>query len=458
MKRRQFLSYGAFSLLAPWHNLVNASADTSPWLASAASQSGQFKLIPQASQWQLAPELPDTEIWSYAENSFSPVISVLQGDTLNVQVTNKLMESTSVHWHGIRLPQNMDGVPGVSQPPISPSASFNYQFKVEDAGTYWFHPHINSTEQLGRGLVGALVVQEPSYPVDRDEVLLLNDWLFNEELHIIDQFSSPRDMSHDGRFGNVITVNGKYRPTFALRPNERVRLRFVNGATARFFRPAFTQSVTAYIIAIDGHPIEPKPYTGLLLAPGMRCDIVVDAGSVSSETVIGDTAYEPTGICRWLANGQSVRPVAITTPPPKLPDNPIAQPNLNKAIDLELRLDGGAMSTAMMKGMASGQFWYLNDQQADKEAILNKPLMSLKLNQSYRMKIINNTRFVHPMHLHGHTFQLLQETPYWTDTALVMPGKTTEIAFVADNPGMWMLHCHVLGHQASGMMATIEVV
>lgn len=458
MRRRQLLSYGAISLLTPWPNLLRASEGASPWLAPATSQSGQFKLAPQASQWQLAPELPSTDIWTYAENSFSPVISVQQGDTLDVQVTNKLMESTSVHWHGIRVPNNMDGVPGISQPPIAPGESFNYQFKVDDAGTYWFHPHINSTEQLGRGLVGALVVQESSYPVDRDEVILLNDWLVDEELNIIDQFSSPRDMSHDGRFGNVITVNGKYRPTFHLRPNERVRFRFINGATARIFRPSLPQQVKAYIIAIDGHPIEPKPYTGQLLAPGMRCDIVVDAGSTASETVMGDTAYEPTGICRWLVSGQAVRSAPLTNPPPRLSDNPIAKPDLNRAIDLELRLDGGAMTMAMMKGMQSGQYWYLNDQQIDQDTLLNKPLMSLQLHQSYRMKIVNNTRFAHPMHLHGHTFQILQDIPYWTDTALVMPGQTTEIAFVADNPGIWMLHCHVLGHQASGMMASIEVV
>lgn len=458
MKRRQFLSYGAASLLTPWSKMVSADTDPSPWLVAAQKQHGQFQLSPQATHWQLASELPITSIWSYAEKSFSPIISMQQGDTLDVQVTNNLTQSTSVHWHGIRLPHNMDGVPGISQPAIAPDATFNYQFKLEDAGTYWFHPHINSTEQLGRGLAGPLVVREPSYPVDRDEVLLLNDWLVDEELNIIDQFASPRDMSHDGRFGNVATVNGKYRPTFNLRPNERVRLRFINGATARFFRPAFASDVHAYIIAIDGHPIDPKPYTGLMLAPGMRCDIVIDAGLAGNEAIIGDTAYEPIGICRWLVEGQSTRSTPLTTPPPRLPDNPLSQPDLTRATELELRLEGGAMTMAMMKGMVTGQYWYLNDQQVAKDSLLDNPLMSLKLNQSYRMKIINNTRFAHPMHLHGHTFKVLQDLPYWTDTALVMPGQTTEIAFVADNPGIWMLHCHVLGHQASGMMASIEVV
>lgn len=458
--RRKILQYGTLSLLAPWSLNSNAGVVATPWLRNSDDSLGVQKLTPQVTNWHLFDDLPSSSIWSYKQDSFAPIIHAKQGEELSVKVDNNLPESTTVHWHGIRVPNEMDGVPTASQPAIGQGDSFTYSYLPQDAGTYWYHPHINSTEQVSRGLVGPLVVHEQQdYPVDRDVVLVLNDWLLNDDMSLSDNFYSRMSMSHDGRFGNVSTVNGRYNPRLRFRPYERVRLRFINAASGRFFRPDFLNIMTANLIAIDGQPVAPRPYKGLTLAPGMRCDVVVDmgAGAKGDAVQIADSAYKPVRLMQIQVDGQPVRNSSLTTMPQQLPRNPLAQPDLRRAKSLNLSLEGGAMSMSMMKGMATGMFWSLNGRALKTVHSDTKPLMNLELNQSYRIKIKNNTNFAHPMHLHGHTFKVLNEEPYWTDTALLLPGKETEIAFVADNPGTWMLHCHVLSHQASGMMATVEV-
>ena len=135
---------------------------------------------------------PKTPVWAFNDQVPGPVIRARQGDRLRIEAINALSEPTTIHWHGLRVPVGMDGVPYLSQPPIGPGQRFVYEFDLNDAGTYWYHPHINSSEQVGRGLYGALIVEEAEPPeVDRELLWVLDDWRLNQEAAILSLRQSP---------------------------------------------------------------------------------------------------------------------------------------------------------------------------------------------------------------------------------------------------------------------------
>ncbi|WP_437681416.1 multicopper oxidase family protein [Sorangium sp. So ce131] len=167
------------------------------------------------------------DVWAYNGQVPGPTIRVKRGERVRVTFTNRLARPTTVHWHGVRLPNGMDGVPGVTQPAVPPGGTFVYEFVPKDAGTFWFHPHLRSSEQVERGLYGALVVEDPAPPAySRDVVWVLDDWRIREGA-IDPQFNTPHDLMHDGRWGNVITVNRNIDERLAVRPGERIRLRLL---------------------------------------------------------------------------------------------------------------------------------------------------------------------------------------------------------------------------------------
>ncbi len=179
---------------------------------------------------------PETDVWCYSGQSPGPEIRVRQGDHVRIVVDNRLSEDTTVHWHGLRVPNAMDGAPDVTQPSIQPGESFSYEFAVRDAGTYWYHPHAHSAEQVGRGLAGAFIVEEQNpLPVDRDVVWVLGDWRLRRDAAIAEDFNNPMEMSMSGRIGNTVTINGRVPTRFEVRSGERIRLRLRRAAdrTAR---------------------------------------------------------------------------------------------------------------------------------------------------------------------------------------------------------------------------------
>jgi FtsP/CotA-like multicopper oxidase with cupredoxin domain len=205
--------------------------------ASSAAVASHVTLTPGKARLNLvgAPH-PDTEVWSYNASVPGPLLRARQGSRLTVSVRNRLAEPTTVHWHGIRVPNAMDGVPYVTQSPIAPGAAFTYDIPLEDAGTFWYHPHFNSNVQVGRGLAGALIVDEPAPPrVDRDLLWVLDDWRLDRQAAIAANFAHPHDLTHAGRIGNTATLNGKVRETVGVRAGERLRIRLVNVANARVF-------------------------------------------------------------------------------------------------------------------------------------------------------------------------------------------------------------------------------
>ncbi len=460
MKRRTFLktavASSAMLTTAPFSQMLFASPTS--------------RLHAQKTRLNLIPGESATEVWSFQKNAFSPVLVAEQGEELSILVKNDIDQNMTVHWHGVRVPNAMDGVPHLTQKPILEGESFRYQFASHDAGTYWYHPHTNSAEQLGRGLLGALIIKEPkAYPVDADQTIVIKDWLLDRRFQIDDDFKNWHEMSHAGRWGNVTTANGLYRPAFSFAPHSRVRLRIINGCTARDFTPDFSQFEHATLIAIDGHPVPPQPYKPWLIGSGMRIDVVVDVPATQKPLIVVDRTngvfnnQMTAQLFSIQPKGRAIRASRLQTPPPALPENPLAKPNLNLAKEHEVVLKGGMMGLGMMRGMMSQVFWSINDFSMKESSDNKKPILSLKKNQSYLFKMVNDTSFAHPIHFHGHTFQVLSfnqkalKNPYWSDTVFLNPRESADIAFVADNEGLWMFHCHILGHQVSGMMGVIEV-
>jgi FtsP/CotA-like multicopper oxidase with cupredoxin domain len=436
-----------------------------------------LKLTPGPSKAPLVPGQPETAVWAYNGTVPGPEIRVHQGSRLRVAVENRLTEDTTVHFHGLRLPNAMDGVPHLTQPPIAPGQTFSYEFDVPDAGTYWYHPHVNSAEQLGRGLSGPLIVEEREpVPVDRDIVWMLSDWRLLPDAQIRSDFGNLHDKAHNGRVGDTVTINGRVPDTFAVRRGERIRVRLVNAANARVFGLRFTGHAPM-VIAYDGQPVSPHapPDGAVVLGPAMRADLILDmTGKPGERFQIVDDYYR--GLAYRLVDlVYDGAPLRERPPdgPIALPPNTMPQPNLETATRHEVIFNGGMMGQAMMRArgmgsmmdmmemMRSGKIWFLNG--VAMMGHTTEPMLTLPRGGTGLIAMSNETTWWHPMHLHGHAFRVVSrngaQTRHreWQDTVLVGPRERVEIAFVADNPGDWMFHCHVLEHQESGMMGIIRV-
>jgi len=466
---------GAVAGMALWPMGAASAAETVEKRLVAAP--GKAPIVGQSS--------PQTAVWCYNGETPGPEIRLRQGGRLRLIAENRLPEHTTIHWHGVRVPNAMDGAPEVTQPPIQPGGSFTYEFTVPDAGTYWYHPHAHSAEQVGRGLCGAFIVEEPAPPpVDRDLVWVLGDWRLQPDASIADDFHNPMEMSMSGRIGNTVTINGRIPSKISVRSGERLRLRLINTAPARIFRLEF-KGHRPIVVAYDGQPIEPHVPEGgrVVLGPAMRADLIVDmAGEPGSTAPVIDTFYE--GLSFKLVDigytdDQPLRAQPLH-PPAKLPANTMPEPDVARAQHHDVTLTGGMMSgmgtsggmaAGMMGGtgmggmmggmMGSGAMWAINGVAAEGHSM--KPILTLVRGNTYILAIDNRTAWYHPIHLHGHSFRVITRngmtTQYqeWRDTVLIPPRERAEIAFVADNPGDWMFHCHILDHQEAGMMSVIRV-
>lgn len=459
LPRREFLIGAAAALSLP----TLARGDTTP-----------LPLVARPGTAQLTPDgYPATAIWGFDGQAPGPVLRLRRGERLARRLVNELPVPTSVHWHGIRIDNAMDGVAGLTQAPVAPGDSFDYAFDLPDAGTYWYHAHTMSYEQVARGLYGALIVEEPEAPdVDREEVLILDDWrLDRETAQLTDDFGAWHDLSHGGRMGNIVTTNGSFDLSLKVRRNERLRLRLINAANARILALALT-GLEGWVMALDGMPLDrPQPAKGeLILAPGQRMDLIVDVTADDGETA--HLAYLDDDGKWWSQVAWDITGSAASKPRPAprpLPPNPRqAVPGVAGARMVTLAMEGGAMGrlqAATFEGerlafrdlAERGQFWAFNGTVGRTDA----PLAEATLGETLRIRIVNDTVFPHAMHLHGMHFREVKNAGDGLgplrDTLLVERGETREIAFVADNPGDWLFHCHMLSHAASGMTTWIKV-
>ena len=417
---------------------------------------------------------PETAVWGYNGIVPGPELRLRQGEKLRVIVENRLPQDTTIHWHGVRVPNAMDGAPNVTQKPIQPGESFVYEYTVPDAGTYWYHPHAHSAEQVGRGLMGALIIEEPKpLAVDREVVWVLGDFRLTDDASIAGGFNNPMEISMSGRVGNTVTINGHVPDRVAVRAGERIRLRLINAAGARIFGLQF-KGHKPFVIAFDGQPVEPHPPEGgrVVLGPAMRTDLILDmTGSPGGTAPVMDTFYKDLEYKLVdLAYGDDPPLRAQSGAlPAKLPRNTMPEPEVAKAQRHEVTLTGGMMgSMGMGSGMGGmmggGSMWAINGvAMSDGHMGDMEPVLTLDRGKPYILSIDNQTAWHHPMHLHGHSFRVIarngKPTKYreWRDTELMPPRSRAELAFVADNPGDWMFHCHILAHQEGGMMSVIRV-
>jgi FtsP/CotA-like multicopper oxidase with cupredoxin domain len=437
------------------------------------------RLIAKPSQVPIVGDgRPETAVWTYGDAVPGPEIRVRQGDRVRIEINNQLPQATTIHWHGVRVPNPMDGVPHLTQPPIEPGARFVYEFEVPDAGTYWYHPHERSFEQVARGLYAPFIVEEREpIQVDRDVTWVLGDWRLNPDAQLRNDFASFSDISHNGRVGNLVTINGRVPDTFAVRGGERIRLRLINAANARIFGLDF-RGHRPWIISLDGQPVEPHAPVGgrVTIGSGMRIDVILDCGGNPGERhQIVDDFYK--GLAYRLVDLAYVDAPPLRSAPLetsiKLPPNPLAEPDLKSAVRHRIEFEGG-MNGGMVEAMLDGQrvsaqelttrhrmAWAVNGVVA--KGHMHDPMFSLERGKSYILDLHNDTAWHHPIHLHGHSFRVLARDGIptkhreWQDTVLMRQRERVEIAFVADNPGNWMIHCHVLEHQAGGMMGVIRV-
>jgi multicopper oxidase len=467
------------SQLSAVSDLVRPTAGAAvarPWEAVATGQVKDFRLTVGRTQWELGAG-KTVEAYTYNGRVPGPELRVTEGDTARIAVTNELAEPTTIHWHGVELPVGMDGVPQLSQEPIPPGGTFTYEFVATPAGTRWYHSHFNELAQQGGGLIGALIVEPRAAtgpPPDREYTLLSGEWVTATGAARQPAAPPPSSggmggmMGRDGPSGmmgsgsgrplfDTFAVNGKAypeTPPLMVRQGERVRLRLINAGatqTQAFALAGHRLTVTHS----DGNPLaRPVDAEAVLLGVGERADVEFIADNPGRWQLRGlmeghaerglavDVVYEghEAGPVQGFPPGQRFRVAryADFVGPPRGPG-----PNRT----YELTLSGGMMGS---------EVWTINGR-----SYPNTERLNVRPGEGVRLKLFNMSMEDHPMHLHGHTFQLAGiggrpvDGPL-KDTLTVRHMEQYEIEFVANNPGVWLFHCHNLEHMGGGLMAEIH--
>lgn len=419
-------------------------------------------------------------MWTLSDTTWLPTIRLNLGDQLDVVLENHLPragEHTSLHWHGIRLPNDQDGVPYLVQPPVLPGERFRYSFVPPDTGTFFFHTHCNTAEQLGRGLAGVLIVDgDTAEPYAADETIYLRDWLVDFDNGGFRNFFTTRGASRAGTYGNVRSANGYDEAEVRLPASSDCRLRLINGDPTRVMEVAIADTDAA-VIAIDGVAVPPFALESWLLAPAMRLDLAVRAPAPGATATLVDRRLPgEVRLARLIGIGPA-RPSAPFDPAP-LRAGRIPEPDLASAERLSFVFAAGAGDQPVLSiedspdgffigslCLSAESYWTINNKvwPEGERAALPPPLAILRRGGSYAFSLRNADQLMHPIHIHGHTFKVLRSDRrrlpvHHADTVLLLPDETIEVAFVADNPGRWMFHCHVIEHQKTGMMGYVEVV
>jgi FtsP/CotA-like multicopper oxidase with cupredoxin domain len=423
----------------------------------------EINLTARVETLSLSPTAPSTEVYTYDGNIPGPLIELTAGDRLVVHFTNELPEPTTIHWHGLQIPNDMDGVPNHPRPPIQPGESFTYDFVVPDAGLFWYHPHVNSVEQVGAGLYGALLVRpddESEVEAPPDEVVLvLSDIGINEEGELVDPEAGGDLGTLFGREGNLMLVNGKWRPSIDARAGITQRWRIVNAARSRYFQLELPGATFTQVGGDSGLLPEPIEHERLVVVPGQRMDVLVTPSDAEgSEQVLEWIPYDRGFGSTEFRPEEDLMQLRLIDLPPGTPTEArmtreVAPLDTSEAIPVEVRLTQMTDEEgALLMGINDIPFSELEPFPAT-------------VGQTQIWTLQNETEWNHPFHLHGFFFQEVDENdqplepPYFQDSLDVPAQETRRIALHFDErPGMWMFHCHILDHAAAGMMGLVELV
>ncbi len=456
-------------------NVLKASAAAAGsfglgWLANAA---GNALAAPEPqvlrtarTEAVLTGSAPTRNVFTYGDAGMPPVLRMKKGQPFSARLINGLDEPTTIHWHGVRVPNKMDGVPFIIQPYVYTGDHFDYAFTPPDAGTFWYHPHCNTLVQMGHGLTGVIVVENPGDPeFDAEVVLNLRDWRLGGDGQFIAQFR-PRDAAKSGTFGTVRTANWQAEPQYDAPAGGLVRLRMAMTDVTRIYSLR-VRGADAAVIAIDGNPVPQRFTLDLLqLGPGQRLDLAVrmpdEEGAVVGLEDIRGT--RPAMLATLRSVGPALKRDLRDLPP--LEPNPVARVDMKSATHIRLQLSATAenVPSDSVCGSIGYSFWAINKvpwsgDTPDPTA----PLAELKLGRSYILDVENPTPRAHPIHLHGMSFTVLSSSagpvpPLVSDTYLMLPDEKVQLGLVADSPGDWLLHCHVIEHQKTGMTSYLRVV
>lgn len=416
----------------------------------------EVNLEARVAEWEYAPGRK-VRAMTYNGSVPGPLLEGRVGDTVIVHFTNRLDQPTTIHWHGVRVPNDMDGAEAV-QTPVMPGQTFTYRFQLRDVGTYWYHPHVNEPVQMENGLYGPIVVRGEREPrVDREGVLMLDDVRLGND----GQIAPPGGLSeqHAGREGDVRVINGRQGVVLPMRAGMRQRWRVINAASARYFRLGMPGHKFVLIGTDVGFLESAREVEDVLLAPGDRADLIVTATGAPGTSVMLQTLPYDRGHGAGTVTPEDLARVEYTMDPPL----PVRDFDAPFAPIERMATDGISPRTVT--------FGERTDPMAERATFLingrsypDVPPIETRVGNTEVWDLVNDTGMDHPFHLHGYFFQVLARngTPEpvvsWEDTINLRAHERVRIAFRPEGrPGMWMYHCHILEHVANGMMGHLHV-
>jgi FtsP/CotA-like multicopper oxidase with cupredoxin domain len=493
--RRKFLRSAASTVgtASVWGGILTlAGCDANPkrenlssrpdYHRRAAEQTGPTRNLhirAEAAEVEVAPRYP-YRTWVYNGKFPGAEIRVKEGERLHIIVENNLPEETTVHWHGVPVPNPMDGVPGLTQSSIKPGEQFIYDYVASPTGTYLYHTHVGL--QLDRSLMGPLIIEEkqPHIQYDRDYVIVLDDFLPGAPKPLVTSGSIMGNGSN-GMMGGMMSGMGRgqrgmmgggmmgvemphyaglmmnaHLPedpvVFETRKGERLRLRFLNSSGASTYRVAIGGHRMA-ITHTDGRPVKPFTVDSFHIGMGERYDVLVEASNPGAWWIAGAPLQQDLPPARAILR---YRDSAQGTPtrnslPDRLESGHLldiselesleALPSAEPDQKFDFVLSGGMMSSA----------WTMNG-----EAYPDAAPVEIHEGGWVRVRMTNHSMMLHPMHLHGHFFRVANVLK---DTVIVPPmmGRRS-LQFLADNPGRWLFHCHNIYHMEAGMAREVRYV
>ena len=412
---------------------------------------------------QLKPGLRE-HAWGYNGSVPGPTLRVRAGDLVRVTLRNRLPVGTTIHWHGLAVANGEDGVAGLTQQPVPPGADATYAFLATTAGTYWYHSHERGSEQVDRGLYGALVVDPAGGPAEADGVAVLDEWPLGRSMP-----NAPGRGDFNLETYTTYSVNGRTGPAIAplsFTPGRPYRLRVVNAGYAVHL--VHVDGATPAIAALDGHEVSGPPTSSAIpIAPGERVDLLwtpadqpaalrLEEGWPPADEVT--LPLRPAGVAAGVLPPAAHHPVLDLYAYPAAAAEPAWPAGAAPTRTFDLHLGQSAAGGSMPgMGTMAGEAFTINGQ-----AFPNTPDLVVSDGDLVELRIFNDSRVEHSIHLHGHVLQVLARNGapvagvLVKDTVLVLPGTSVVVGFRADNPGWWMLHCHQLYHSAAGMMAILR--
>ncbi|TAK50005.1 MAG: copper oxidase [Xanthobacteraceae bacterium] len=372
------------------------------------------------------PGEPATTIWSFDGVTPGPTLRVNTGETLDLALANRLPGAIAFAWHGLPLPPA--GLPLTGREPLPPGSDLTLNLTPRQAGTFLYHARLIDDGATLPLPAGALIVDEATPPAtERDELLLIEDWRLDADGRAL-----PPGRPLPQGTQTLFTVNGTAAQDIAVRAGDRLRLRLVNGC-ARALIAVMVERHDVRVIALDGQPAEPFPARNgrLLLAPGGRADVIIDASgaAASSAAIILHDGVAPRTIARLVYDAEPGKAVRADPPPP-LPGNGLpARLDLKGALRIEASFDGLPNAGWMPPGRLGAD---------------DAPLFRARRGRAVVLAFTNRGSGLAVLHLHGHHFRLLDRLddgwkPFWLDTVAVDGGSTIRIALAAGTPGPWLI-------------------